>query len=198
MKGEHYSEIPVMSEIDIDYRNKKVIIHERKDIDKKKENRTAFLSLVISAKTIIIWAIIIATVITITGNGGKAEWESGKQDQIMLTVTVCYVTGLGISFKMFPKVKSKVVPKLTKDRPKYKIEFSKTTDKEIRIPAFKNLYMRYRATEEFGKNLERVEIRAWKFKEQEDRRWKLAYKPFMATFFFKEECSKGRLTVDFI
>lgn len=83
--------------------------------------------------------------------------------------------------------------------------------KQLELPLFKNIYLDYEATEEFGRYLERVEIREHDFnelikkgrikpkKKGEKRKRKIIKKKniwlWKATFFFSKQPKKGQLEI---
>ena len=85
--------------------------------------------------------------------------------------------------------------------------------KQLELPLFKNIYLDYEATEEFGKYLERVEIREHPFNElikkgikRSERKKNKKMKKrnvkkikniwiWKATFFFSKQPKKGQLEI---
>lgn len=108
-----------------------------------------------------------------------------------------YVVGDEDRFKVwFPKINARWA-KIMGQR-SYCTVFRKTNDRKVEIPMFRNMVMDYKAVGEFGKSLQKVEIKEHDFSVRL-RKGKIrnAYL-WKAIFTFKEDCNKGYLKVDFI
>jgi len=153
-----------------------------------------------------------------------------KYPLISITIPIIGLLLLGICWKLqrkYGKYLYKVNPSFIKERlrkrhekhieriakmsttPRYRWIFkSCPSNNIIEIPIFKNMYIGYEATEDFGKYLQRIEIKEIGFMERVKKKlknnkkfrkginWRTSDRFFYAKFFFSKNPKKGQLKLE--
>lgn len=196
MRGTYTGTLPLNSRITIDYTSGKVKFkYPNRNIGKRS---ALFGSIGLLGSSFLIFWILLGTIIYIPIVylvPGTANWYFLW---ILIPVlSLSLITGINTKFRIlyYPKIMALVYSTLLGY---YRMSFHKTKHKIVEVTGFRNVFLNYKATGEFAKNLEKVEIKEYGCKTHLWGGIRRNVTFWKAQFIFKKNCTRGKLDVVFL
>jgi len=205
-KRRYVGKYPVNSRITIDYSKKKPNVKFNYPKKKPEDVRNQ----VIYSIPVVYGGVIITIFIMLILQGVAYDFIPSPDDFknfiYVIILTFIYFLSMFILYlfytktkfgnRIFPELNKMIVPKYSR----YYVKMNKTKvskDKTIELPLFKNVFLDYKASKDFSKQLLRMEIREHPFDKINRKGKKEKGQVFLwkATFYFKQIPKDGNLEI---